>query len=60
MSDVVVRIPAALRAFTEDASEIGAAAGTVAEVLQQLTVRHPDLAHRVLAPDGKLRPFVNV
>jgi molybdopterin converting factor small subunit len=60
MNDVVVRIPSALRAFTDDASEVRAASGTVAEVLQQLALRHPQLTHRVLSPDGQLRPFVNV
>jgi molybdopterin converting factor small subunit len=60
MNDVVVRIPAALRAFTDDASEVRAAAGTVADVLHQLAMRHPQLIQRVLSPEGQLRPFVNI
>jgi molybdopterin converting factor small subunit len=60
MNDVVVRIPAALRAFTDDAGEVRAAAGTVADILQQLAMRHPQLIQRVLSPEGQLRPFVNI
>jgi molybdopterin converting factor small subunit len=61
MSDiVVVRVPAALRPFTSDAHEVTVPSGTVAQVLQHLALRHPQLVPRVLTPDGRLRPFVNV
>jgi molybdopterin converting factor small subunit len=60
MTEIVVRIPAALRGFTDGAHELTAAPGTVAEVLSQLRVRHPQLVRRLLGPDGELRPFVNV
>lgn len=60
MTDIVVRIPAPLQAFAGGAHELRAAAGTVAEVLRELAARHPQLAQRVLTPEGELRPFVNV
>jgi molybdopterin converting factor small subunit len=60
MSDVVVKVPAVLRAYVDDAREVRVAAGTVGEVLQRLATRHPQLLHRVLSPEGELRPFVNV
>lgn len=60
MSEVLVRIPAALRGYADGAHEIGLSPGTVAEVLAQLRARHPQLVQRLLTPDGDLRPFVNV
>jgi len=60
MSEIVVRLPAALLAFAGDEHELGAAAGTVAEVMRELAGRHPQLVQRLLTPEGELRPFVNV
>jgi len=60
MNDIVVRIPAALHEYCAGAAELRAAAGTVADVLQELGVRYPQLLSRLLDPDGQLRPFVNV
>jgi molybdopterin converting factor small subunit len=60
MSEVVVKIPEPLRAFAAGQREIRTAPGTVADVLGQLAQWHPQLVHRLLAPDGGLRPYVNV
>jgi len=60
MTEIVVRIPAPLQGFAGGAHELRVAAGTVADVLRELGVRHPQLVHRVLTPEGELRPFVNV
>jgi len=60
MTQIVVRIPAALRGFTDGADELSASPGTVAQVLEQLRVPHPQLLQRLLTPEGELRPFVNV
>lgn len=60
MSEVVVKIPAALRGFAGGLQELGAAPGTVREVLEELRTRHPEMVQRLLTPDGELRPFVNV
>ena len=60
MTEIVVRIPAALRASPGSEHELRARAGTVAEVLRELGGRHPQLVQRLLTPEGELRPFVNV
>jgi molybdopterin converting factor small subunit len=60
MPEVVVRIPAALRSFAGEATELRANAGTVSDVLGELGGRHPQLLQRLLTPDGELRPFVNI
>ena len=60
MNDVVIRIPAALQGFAGGEHELRASAGTLAEVLGELARRHPQLVQRLLAPEGELRPFVNV
>ena len=58
---IVVRIPAALRGFTDGAHELQVPpGGTVADVLAELRARHPQLVPRLVTPDGALRPFVNV
>jgi molybdopterin converting factor small subunit len=60
MTEIVVKIPAALQAFAGGQRELHTAPGTVADVLQQLAQPHPQLVQRLLTPDGDLRPFVNV
>jgi len=60
MGTVVVKLPGPLQPYAGGASELQADAGTVAELLDQLGERHPQLLARVLDPEGGLRPFVNV
>ena len=60
MSEIVVRLPAALLAFAGGEHELPAAAGTVADVMRELAGRHPQLVQRLLTPEAELRPFVNV
>lgn len=60
MTDIVVRIPAALRAFADGAPELHVAPGTLSDVLAQLRARHPQLVQRILTAEGEVRPFVNV
>jgi molybdopterin converting factor small subunit len=60
MTEIVVKIPAALQAFADGQRELRAAPGTVAEVLQQLASSHPQLVQRLLDAEGDLRPFVNI
>lgn len=60
MSNVLVRVPAVLRPFAGNADVLRVEAGTLAHVLEQLRARHPQLVPRVLTPDGRLRPFVNL
>lgn len=60
MDKVEVRIPAPLRALAGGEPVLRASPGTVGEVLDELGLRHPQLLQRILAPEGGLRPFVNV
>ena len=60
MEHVEVRIPELLRGFAGGEQALRAAPGTVAEILGELGGRHPQLLQRVVAPEGELRPFVNV
>jgi len=60
MSEIVVKIPAALQSFAGGQRELRTAPGTVAEVLHRLAGSHPQLVQRLLTADGQLRPFVNV
>jgi molybdopterin synthase sulfur carrier subunit len=55
-----VRIPAPLRSCTGGADELAIEGQTVREVLDRLVASCSGLGERVLAGDGKLRPFVNV
>ncbi|MBQ1081084.1 MULTISPECIES: ubiquitin-like small modifier protein 1 [Nocardiopsis] len=57
---VSVRVPTILRTYTNDASEVTAEGGTLAEVLDHLEANHPGILARVLDDGGKVRRFVNV
>jgi len=60
MSQVTIRIPMPLRGHTHGAGEVQVEAGSVREALVALGAAHDGVLARVLAPDGELRPFVNV
>ena len=60
MSEITVRIPAALREFTAGEAELRVAATTVREALEVACELHPRLLQRLTTSDGELRPFVNV
>ncbi len=57
---VIIRIPTALRAFTQNETEIAVNAGTVRQALGALTAAYPDLSRHLYKEDGTLRSFVNV
>ena len=56
--NVTVRIPPTLRTETAGEREVFVTGSTVAEVLEDLTRRYPELAQRIYA-DGGLARFVN-
>ena len=60
MTEVVVRIPTALRSLTGGTSEITVQGENVGDALQRLTDQHPKLRRHLFTPDGKLRNFVTV
>jgi sulfur-carrier protein len=57
---VSVRIPTILRTYTDGASEVDAAGGTLAEVIDSLDASYPGLKGRILDEQGAIRRFVNV
>jgi len=54
-----VRIPAPLRTLTGGKEEVGAAGGTLAEVIEDLEKNHPGIRDRLLDEKG-VRRFVNI
>jgi sulfur-carrier protein len=57
---VSVRIPTILRTYTDGASEVDAAGGTLAEVIDSLDASFPGIKGRILDEQGAIRRFVNV
>lgn len=60
MTQVTVRIPMPLRAFTGGAAEVVGSGATVREVLAALAQDHSGLLPRILTPEGQIRSFVNL
>jgi MoaD family protein len=56
---VTVRVPTVLKRSTGDSAEIQVAAGTVGEILAELSRRFPDFGGKVLE-GGRVRPYLNV
>jgi sulfur-carrier protein len=57
---VSVRIPTILRTYTDGASEVDAAGGTLAEVIDSLDSSYPGIKGRIVDEQGAIRRFVNV
>jgi molybdopterin converting factor small subunit len=57
---VTVRIPTGLRPFSNGAAEIIVDADTLGRALSAVEDRHPGLSARILTPEGRIRPFVNL
>jgi len=57
---VTVRIPYALRPFTNGAAQITVEAITLRHALSVIDRSHPGLRARVLTPEGDVRPNVNL
>jgi molybdopterin converting factor small subunit len=55
-----VIIPTPLRKFTNQTARLQISAGTVGEIISELTTQFPDLKKHLLDEKGKLRSFVNV
>lgn len=56
----LILIPAPYRPYAGGASELQVEAGNVAQAVDALLERHPDLRPHLVNPKGKLRPFVNL
>jgi molybdopterin synthase sulfur carrier subunit len=57
---VEVRLPTLLRPAAGGQATLLVEGGTVREVLEDLSARHPALAGQLLGEDGSLHRFVNV
>jgi molybdopterin synthase sulfur carrier subunit len=57
---VLVRIPTPLRSLTGGSSEIHAKAGTVSDLVEDLSRQFPGIRERLVDDHGALRRFVNV
>ncbi len=57
---ITIEIPNAFRRFTDGAPKVDCSAATVAEALDQLTARFPDLSRHVRDESGQIRQFLNV
>jgi molybdopterin converting factor small subunit len=57
---VTIEIPPAFRRFTDGAPRLNCSATTVAEALNELTTRFPDLSRHVRDDQGQIRQFLNV
>lgn len=55
-----IRVPSALRTFTNGASDIDLAAATVRDALAELERRHPGISARVLDSAGDVKPFIRI
>ena len=57
---VTIEIPTAFRRFTAGTPKIDCSATTIAEALNDLTTRFPDLSRHVRDEQGQIRQFLNV
>jgi len=57
---VTIEIPTAFRRFTDGAPKVDCSANTIAEALNELTTRFPNLSRHVRDDSGQIRQFLNV
>jgi molybdopterin converting factor small subunit len=57
---VTIEIPTAFRRFTDGAPKVDCSAATVADALNELTTRFPNLSRHVRDDQGQIRQFLNV
>jgi molybdopterin converting factor small subunit len=57
---VTIEIPTAFRRFTDGAPKVDCTATTVADALNTLTARFPELSRHVRDDSGQIRQFLNV
>lgn len=57
---ITIEIPTAFRRFTEGKPKVDCSAATIAEALNELTAKFPDLSRHVRDDSGQIRQFLNV
>jgi sulfur-carrier protein len=55
-----IRVPSALRSFTNGHADVETTATTVREAIADLDRRHPGIAARVLDGSGEVKPFIRI
>lgn len=60
MAGITLRIPLALRSFTNGQTAVELKGATVGEVLAALTEAYPDIHAHLYDEGGKLRSFINI
>jgi len=55
-----IRVPSALRSFTNGNSDVETTATTVRDAIADLDRRHPGIAARVLDGSGAVKPFIRI
>jgi len=55
-----VIIPTPLRKFTNQTAKVQIEAGTIAEVIDRITIDFPELKKHLLDQQGAIRSFVNI
>jgi molybdopterin converting factor small subunit len=59
-TNVDLRIPTPLRAYTDRQSSVRLSGSTVDEAMTDLITQHPDLRQHLFSEDGTLRSYVNL
>ena len=57
---VIIEIPTAFRRFTDGQPKVDCSATTIADALNELTAKFPDLSRHVRDDQGQIRQFLNV
>jgi molybdopterin converting factor small subunit len=55
-----IRVPSALRSFTNGNADVETTATTVRDALAELDRKHPGIAARVLDASGQVKPFIRI
>jgi adenylyltransferase/sulfurtransferase len=55
-----LRVPALMKTYLNNETEVQLQGGTIAEVLSDLTIRYPAIKPHILDRDGALRRYVNL
>lgn len=57
---ITIKLPTPLRRFTQQQKTAEVAAGTVAQALQQLVERYPDMSRVLYGEGAELKSFIRV
>ena len=55
-----LRVPALMKSYVENQTEVPLSGATVAQVLNDLVTRHPAIRIHIMDKDGGLRRYVNL